>query len=131
MHACFSVRMRNKRARVQAPLLRGLRACMHADNIFLKHKDDFSSVKIGDFGLSKESNLRMKAPCGTIQYCAPEMLLEPCRYSNAVDIWSAGLVLIQLLVGFHPFAALRSLDFYRVVKDPKKANLILSNQRRL
>lgn len=95
------------------------------DNIFLKHKDDFSSVKIGDFGLSKDSKLRMKMPCGTIQYCAPELLLEPCRYSNAVDIWSAGVVLIQLLVGFHPFVALKSFDFDKVAKNPKKANLIL------
>ena len=34
-------------------------------------------------------------------------------------------MLIQLLVGFHPFVALKSFDFDKVAKNPKKANLIL------
>lgn len=42
---------------------------------------------------------------GTIAFAAPERLAEgKCRYTEKVDLWSAGIVLIMLLTGVHPFA---------------------------
>ena len=67
-------------------------------------------------------------PTHLTRYCAPELLTEPCRYSNAVDVWSAGIVLIQLLVGSHPFSELKKLDFNKLDKKPKKRDLVLNFQ---
>ena len=40
---------------------------------------------------------------GTLAFAAPERLVEICIYSEKVDIWSAGIVLVMLLTGHHPF----------------------------
>ena len=36
-------------------------------------------------------------------YCAPERLESDCKYTNKVDLWGAGLVLFEMLIGKHPF----------------------------
>lgn len=41
-------------------------------------------------------------PTGTAGYMAPE-LLSRRSYTGAVDMWSAGIVLYEMLVGFSPF----------------------------
>lgn len=40
---------------------------------------------------------------GTLAFAAPERLVENCIYSEKVDIWAAGIVLVMLLTGRHPF----------------------------
>lgn len=40
---------------------------------------------------------------GTLAFAAPERLVENCVYSEKVDIWAAGIVLVMLLTGKHPF----------------------------
>ena len=40
---------------------------------------------------------------GTLAYVAPERLKENQNYSEKVDMWAAGLVLVMLLTGQHPF----------------------------
>lgn len=52
----------------------------------------------------------MKTMCGTPSYQAPEVLLagmgraQTTGYSNAVDMWSLGVILYICLFGFPPFA---------------------------
>jgi len=73
-------------------------------NLLLKSPDDFTNVKIADFGLSKivGENSIMTTACGTPIYVAPEVLLgEP--YDNGVDMWSIGVITYILLCGFPPF----------------------------
>lgn len=75
-------------------------------NILVKYrtKDDLF-VKIGDFGLSKEGG-DLQTWLGTPTYCAPEFYGTRARngnmaklYTPAVDIWSLGVVLGELLCG--------------------------------
>lgn len=72
----------------------------------LQNKNDFSSCKIVDFGLTEvyEADIhdRVKDKIGTLVFMAPEQVTYT-GYGKKVDIWAAGVILYQLLVGKHPF----------------------------
>ena len=75
------------------------------DNIMFSKKDDYSSVKIIDFGLSAQyfNYLSRNEYCGTLLYMAPEQI-EKKFYYYSVDIWSIGILMFMLLNnGNHPF----------------------------
>jgi len=61
-------------------------------------------IKVADFGLSKEydDKLALETMCGTPDYVAPEVL-KGHGYTNAVDIWSIGVVTYVMLCGSPPF----------------------------
>jgi len=65
--------------------------------------DGSDTVKIADFGLSKDfSEEKLSTSCGTPDYVAPEVLVgDP--YDKSVDIWSIGVITYVLLCGFPPF----------------------------
>lgn len=59
-----------------------------------------------DFGLSKQGlgdhDSSTATFCGTPQYTAPEILKgEP--YTKAVDWWSLGLMVFEMIGGYSPF----------------------------
>ena len=72
------------------------------ENILFANKQDFSSVKIIDFGLSAKydmlSLIHLNNKCGTFIFMAPEVM-QNFSYSNNVDIWSIGIILYMLLSG--------------------------------
>ncbi|CAD8160219.1 unnamed protein product [Paramecium octaurelia] len=70
------------------------------ENILVTH--DLSFVKVTDFGLSTGYSSLMTKQCGTLIYMAPEQLNNRI-YNKAVDIWAAGVIMYQLLVGEHPY----------------------------
>jgi len=79
------------------------------ENILLTRSDINSSVKIADFGMSKvyqdtddDPVALMVTRCGTPGYVAPEVVSKK-RYSEAVDMWSLGVVLYIMLCGRPPF----------------------------
>ncbi|GAB4817904.1 hypothetical protein N2152v2_004950 [Parachlorella kessleri] len=58
-----------------------------------------------DYDLAKVSyapEWRTDTPCGTVHYMAPEIVRHQ-KYSQAVDLWSLGVVLYILLSGRPPF----------------------------
>lgn len=64
------------------------------------------NVKVADFGLARsiqsfddESAPVMTDYVATRWYRAPEIVLGSCLYSKAVDIWSVGCILGELLLG--------------------------------
>lgn len=71
------------------------------ENILL---DSDGHVRITDFGLSKENvtDDSVKSFCGTPEYLAPEVLKRK-KYGKAVDWWSLGTLLFEMIAGLPPF----------------------------
>ncbi|KAJ3041909.1 Ribosomal protein S6 kinase beta-1 [Rhizophlyctis rosea] len=59
-------------------------------------------ILLTDFGLSKVA-LDARTVCGTTEYMAPEILDEKLPYDRAVDYWSLGIMLFDMLTGSPPF----------------------------
>ncbi|KAK8830028.1 hypothetical protein WA556_000671 [Blastocystis sp. ATCC 50177/Nand II] len=61
-------------------------------------------IKITDFGLSKEnaSGEELHSLCGTPEYLAPEIILKKA-YGMAVDWWSLGTLIYEMISGLPPF----------------------------
>ncbi|XP_050410277.1 ribosomal protein S6 kinase beta-1 isoform X1 [Patella vulgata] len=74
------------------------------ENILL---DAQGHVKLTDFGLCKESineGTVTHTFCGTIEYMAPEILTRS-GHGKAVDWWSLGALMYDMLTGAPPFTA--------------------------
>jgi len=74
------------------------------ENILL---DSAGHVKLTDFGLCKESIDETTVThtfCGTIEYMAPEILTRT-GHGKAVDWWSLGALMFDMLTGAPPFTA--------------------------
>eukprot|EP00931_Biecheleriopsis_adriatica_P003612 TRINITY_DN105408_c0_g1_i1.p1 TRINITY_DN105408_c0_g1~~TRINITY_DN105408_c0_g1_i1.p1 ORF type:complete len:341 (-),score=64.41 TRINITY_DN105408_c0_g1_i1:180-1202(-) len=67
-------------------------------------------VKLTDFGISKDLDLTLAYAgtfVGTVTYMSPERCLGK-DYSFASDIWSVGMVILELATGKYPFADIAS-----------------------
>jgi len=80
------------------------------ENVLL---DSSGHVKLTDFGLSKESQTA-DTFCGTPVYLAPEIWMHK-TYGYAVDWWSLGCVLYEMVCGLPPFWGDTIKDVYKKV----------------
>ncbi|ORY38812.1 Pkinase-domain-containing protein [Rhizoclosmatium globosum] len=129
-HLQMEGRFEESRARMYAAELLSALECLHSFNIIyrdLKPENillDYSGhIALCDFGLCK---LNMKDGhttntfCGTPEYLAPEILLNQ-PYTKAVDWWTLGVLIYEMIVGLPPFYdENHSVMYERILGDELK-----------
>lgn len=67
-------------------------------------------LKIADFGFAKKIQKQSLHDtfCGSPLYMAPE-IMNNNLYNNQTDLWSIGLILYEMLYGFHPLNSCKTL----------------------
>ena len=78
-------------------------------------KSEFDRVlKLCDFGLSRVAPLPPKAmtkEISTLNWRAPEVIMDNLRYNEAVDMWSIGIVIYEMLTGELPFHGITEIEY--------------------
>jgi serine/threonine protein kinase len=77
-------------------------------------------LKLADFGFIKRLNRGEKTYtfCGTPEYIAPEIISNG-GYSSAVDWYSLGIMIYELLYGRPPYMANDPMDIFKMVLTDK------------
>ncbi len=88
------------------------------ENLIYATQGARAEIKITDFGLAKlkRKDAYMSTACGTPGYVAPEVLKKQ-KYTEAVDVWSLGVILYILLCGFPPFYHESTHVLYKQIKE--------------
>lgn len=81
------------------------------ENLLLNEK---GHIKVTDMGLAKVVIGKTYTTCGTPDYFAPELILSS-GHSHAVDWWTLGILIFELMVGHPPFEAQDPMQIYQKV----------------
>ncbi|CBH17880.1 protein kinase, putative [Trypanosoma brucei gambiense DAL972] len=76
------------------------------ENLLLNRS--YTRLVISDFGFAccAPPGRSLHHSCGTMNYCAPELLVpKPAYDGRKVDVWAAGVTLYVMIFGVHPFQA--------------------------
>ena len=98
------------------------------ENILFSIPNDYSSLKIIDFGLSSNFTLKKeKFIVGTPYYMSPEMIEGIYHYKS--DLWSIGVILYSLITGKYPFNGKDKNEVFSLINSGKynKKNLNKKN----
>lgn len=80
--------------------------------------NEYCDICLCDFGFAREVNnldIDMTEYVVTRYYRAPEVMLSSHKYNQAVDIWSIGCTLYELLVGEPLFQAKHYLELIKMI----------------
>lgn len=85
------------------------------ENFLFDSKREDAEIKIIDFGLGNKFDAlnEMHTVVGTPYYVAPEVLRR--NYGKECDIWSLGVIMYAILVGFPPFNGSSDQEIQRKV----------------
>ena len=71
-------------------------------------------MDFGIFGSTQGINPE-KVQAGSLKYMAPELLIGHTESSAAIDIWSLGLMLHALVIGYLPFRSSSKEDLRKLI----------------
>ena len=83
--------------------------------------DSEGHIKLTDFGLSKDGLTEGKKTnsfVGTPEYLAPEIILNR-GHDKAVDLWTLGALLYEMLAGIPPFHHPDRNELYKMIVTSK------------
>ncbi|KAH8306138.1 hypothetical protein KR018_002368 [Drosophila ironensis] len=109
---------------VRAILFQILKGLKYIHSAGVLHRDlkpgniavnDNLELRILDFGMARLSGKDMTQPVCTLWYRAPELLFGCRRYSKAIDMWSVGCILAELISSRPLFQGRHLLDQIRCV----------------
>lgn len=69
-------------------------------------------LKIADFGFAKRTTNDISmydTICGSPMYMAPEIMRKQ-QYNKQTDMWSIGMILYEMLYGYHPYHKCKNID---------------------
>jgi len=75
---------------------------------------DKKTIKISDFGFSKDEGETLKTACGTALYVAPEVL-SASEYDTSCDVWSIGVIAYILLSAHIPFDGTNEQEIFQKI----------------
>jgi serine/threonine protein kinase len=86
-------------------------------NLLIKEGDD-TDIKVADFGFARRVHTpqSLTTRCGTPTYVAPE-ILKNIPHDTKVDMWSVGVVIYVLLVGYPPFMEDKQQELFRKIRS--------------
>mmetsp|Transcript_60599 Transcript_60599/g.118780 ORF Transcript_60599/g.118780 Transcript_60599/m.118780 type:complete len:504 (-) Transcript_60599:187-1698(-) len=86
-------------------------------NLLLSCQSPGATLKIADFGFARHLATAAMADtlCGSPLYMAPEILTFQ-RYDGKADLWSAGTVLFEMLVGRPPYGGANQAELIQNIR---------------
>lgn len=86
-------------------------------NVLLLRNDDNVNIRIADFGYARRVHTpeSLTNRVGTPSYVAPE-ILKNLPHDQRVDLWSLGVVVFVLLVGYPPFLENDQTTLFRKIR---------------
>jgi calcium-dependent protein kinase len=85
------------------------------ENLLLESNEESAPLKVIDFGTSQYFTAsKMHQKYGTAYYIAPEVLKK--HYNEKCDIWSCGVIMYILLVGYPPFGGENDNEILKAVE---------------
>lgn len=86
-------------------------------NLLLPNKDDDADIKVADFGFAHRVHTpqSLTTRCGTPSYVAPE-ILKNIPHDQSVDMWSVGVIIYVLLVGYPPFMGKNQQELFQNIR---------------
>lgn len=89
------------------------------DKDYVTGRSDYPTAKLADLGLSRsyETDAGMSTYCGSVEYCAPELISDNrTKYGPEVDVWALGVVAFTCLTSFLPFGGSQMKVVVRYIK---------------